>query len=322
MASVAAMVAWGLLAVACLFLLVRYYQSIVATTTVSSNSNEKHDIMKRCLAFANHFAFAQLLLSVCTATFVSFGAFCGCGGPQWLWAIYYFVGLVGMLLGLVSWTCLVPAASRRYLGRAAAPRRRRRRLVVVGIVVPLLFVAQALVIWFLLHDSVQESEYVPASDSPYYLPFPENAETYVLQGNNARLSHQGNNPYAWDFRRPCGTTVVASRAGIVTRVQDSFNGIGESNFVEVFHNDDDGTLALYGRIEHDSVVVEVGTEVKRGDALARVGNVGESLTGGNLHFEVSSLFGESLPVSFRDVPRDAGVPRSFRYYKSGNKVTR
>ena len=57
------------------------------------------------------------------------------------------------------------------------------------------------------------------------------------------------------------------------------------------------TFALYAHLQRDSVAVEVGQRVRRGDMLGRLGNSGNT-NGAHLHFHVSDapgLEGEGLP---------------------------
>jgi murein DD-endopeptidase MepM/ murein hydrolase activator NlpD len=85
-----------------------------------------------------------------------------------------------------------------------------------------------------------------------------------------------------------------------------------NNFVTVKH--DDGTVAKYLHIKTGSAKVKEGDTVKQGDPLAEVGNVGNSLTG-HIHFVVEKG-GDSIPVTFRDVDEDRGIPRTFERYAS------
>ena len=139
----------------------------------------------------------------------------------------------------------------------------------------------------------------------------------MIQGNNSGLNHTGNQKHAWDFRRRCGTPVLAARGGTVSKVVHSNDGNGSgapNNMVEVDH--DDGTTGRYLHVQKNSAKVKKGDAVKQGSELAKVGNVGNSLTG-HVHFVVERG-GKSIEVSFADVTEDDGVPRAFKTYKSGN----
>jgi murein DD-endopeptidase MepM/ murein hydrolase activator NlpD len=57
--------------------------------------------------------------------------------------------------------------------------------------------------------------------------------------------------------------------------------------------------------------------VRQGQPIAASGNVGLSMLP-HVHFEVTDEEGRLLPVTFADVPTDAGIPRMFKRYVSGN----
>jgi murein DD-endopeptidase MepM/ murein hydrolase activator NlpD len=62
----------------------------------------------------------------------------------------------------------------------------------------------------------------------------------------------------------------------------------------------------------------VGAPVNLGDEIAKVGSVGNSLTG-HIHFMVKQG-GTTIGVSFTDVSDDNGIPRTFGSYTSGNRT--
>lgn len=93
-------------------------------------------------------------------------------------------------------------------------------------------------------------------------------------------------------------------------------GDSPNNFIEVTHTDN--TTARYLHIEQGSAAVATGDAVARGDRLANIGNVGNSITG-HVHFTVEDASGNSVAVSFSDVDDDAGIPRTFGTYTSGNR---
>src|SRR5688500_7654894 len=110
---------------------------------------------------------------------------------------------------------------------------------------------------------------------------------------------------------PEGSDVLAARAGKVVRVVNEHDGRGTdkpNNLVHVDHGD--GTTGRYLHLQKGDARVKVGDAVVQGQRIALSGNVGRSLLP-HLHFEVRR--GEStIPVSFRDVPGDQGVPRMFK----------
>jgi Peptidase family M23 len=255
------------------------------------------------------------LLSIVTAFAFGFGAFASCG-PVWLSGLYHWGGLVGSMLCFGAWFA-APYLAREYAGEAGQRVERPGwgRLVVVGAVVYGLWAVAWLVGWMVLRGSIDAGTYPTAAKSPYQLPYPEGQRSWVIQGNNSHFNHKGDEEFAWDFRRQCGTPVLAARAGTVVDVEDGFEGNGKgkkNNFVEVKH--DDGTVAKYLHIQTGSAKVKPGDTVQQGDALAEVGNVGNSLTG-HIHFVVEKG-GDSIPVTFQDVDEDKGIPRTFEHYAS------
>ena len=89
-----------------------------------------------------------------------------------------------------------------------------------------------------------------------------------------------------------------------------------SNRVVIRH--DDETLGNYLHFKKDGSRGEVGDLVKRGQVLAASGHVGKSMIP-HLHFDVTdSERKDTLPITFSDVRRDAGIPRMFKSYTSSN----
>jgi murein DD-endopeptidase MepM/ murein hydrolase activator NlpD len=124
----------------------------------------------------------------------------------------------------------------------------------------------------------------------------------LTQGANGTYSHfTAKGRYALDIAMPEGTPIVASRAGIVVRVENAQSGRGNNpagNYVRILH--DDGTMGVYLHLQRGSVVVSEGRRVQAGSLLARSGNTGNS-TGPHLHFVVQRNVGlalESIPFRF------------------------
>lgn len=67
------------------------------------------------------------------------------------------------------------------------------------------------------------------------------------------------------------------------------------NFIKVRHND--GTLALFAHLKKDSSL-NIGTKVKEGQIIARIGNTGNS-SGPHLHAEYRNQSNINIPVEFR-----------------------
>lgn len=124
----------------------------------------------------------------------------------------------------------------------------------------------------------------------------------VTQGANGHYSHFGpKGRYAMDIAMPEGTPIIASRAGVVIKIENNQNGRGthpSGNYVRILH--DDGTMGVYLHLMRGSVVVREGQQVVYGTALAKSGNTGNS-TGPHLHFVVQRNVGlalESIPYQF------------------------
>lgn len=172
-------------------------------------------------------------------------------------------------------------------------------------------------ILFILFGTGPESTraYRSASASPYKLPWRAGITRFVSQGNRSFTSHRGLHHYAWDFWMSLGSDVLAARAGIVTRLEQSYDGIGlHSNFVTIEH--EDGTHALYAHIRKDGAVVKIGDRVEQGQLIAYSGMVGQTINP-HLHFVVlNHEETESLPILFSDV--EGGLPLAGHSYTSGN----
>lgn len=163
--------------------------------------------------------------------------------------------------------------------------------------------------------------YPPAEGSPYLLPWPAGVTRLCVQGNRGVVSHrQADGEVAWDFAMPVGSPVVAARGGRVVRVVDEHDGRGvdaPNNLIAIDHGD--GTTGYYLHLEKGGALVKPGEVVRRGQLIARSGNVGRSLLP-HLHFHVRDRGGATVPIAFADpdVRRDRGVPRMFRCYTSSN----
>jgi murein DD-endopeptidase MepM/ murein hydrolase activator NlpD len=137
----------------------------------------------------------------------------------------------------------------------------------------------------------------------YQYPLPWLGGPFRLtQGANGRYSHfTPKGRYAIDIAMPEGTPIVAARAGVVVRIENSQSGRGNNpsgNYVRILH--DDGTMGVYLHLMRGSVSVAEGTRVAVGQQIARSGNTGNS-TGPHLHFVVQRNIGlalESIPFDF------------------------
>jgi murein DD-endopeptidase MepM/ murein hydrolase activator NlpD len=105
---------------------------------------------------------------------------------------------------------------------------------------------------------------------------------------------------------PVGSDIVAARGGIVVEVAstnyrggfDTSRDGAEANMVRILH--DDGTFGIYAHLNWNSIRVQPGDTVKRGEYIADSGNTGFS-TGPHLHFVVVQNKGlriVSVPILF------------------------
>lgn len=163
------------------------------------------------------------------------------------------------------------------------------------------------------------SQYPAAAQSPYRLPWATGATHRCCQSNRGIVSHRGWEQFAYDFAMPVGTEVCAARAGKVIKVVVDHDGHGHNwpnNLVAIRH--EDGTLAYYLHLKKDGSRVKVGDAVTQGQVIAESGHVGNSLAP-HLHFHVTDAARKStLPISFADAGKDAGIPRMFKSYTAGS----
>lgn len=154
----------------------------------------------------------------------------------------------------------------------------------------------------------------------YRLPYDPRIPRLVSQGIGGKLSHQGEEHFAFDFLMPVGTPVLAAREGVVARVVDGFREgrldpalASKANSVAVLHPD--GTFATYAHLD-PGIPVAVGQHVGAGAKIGQSGDTGYS-DGPHLHFDVSRRKAgggiESLPIRFRLGGQDF-VPKAKEYW--------
>lgn len=124
----------------------------------------------------------------------------------------------------------------------------------------------------------------------YTLPYPSGRTMHINQGFHGRLSHTGDDEYAVDFSHAEGTPVLCAREGVVVHAEERYTQGGSSqdyrpysNVVRVRHSD--GTIGQYDHMRHNSVEVEEGQTVRRGQLIGLAGRTGFT-TGPHLHFVV------------------------------------
>ena len=247
---------------------------------------------------------------------LAFLAFVDCG-PLWIPTMFHWFGLAMTILGLALFysqpsvvTLLVGAPS------PSVPSRAWWQITLHCVVLTLVWALVWGIPYFaMLKDSVNVANYAGAA-AGFKLPWRGGEDGWVIQGSDTGMNHNDatlQQKFAWDFRRECGTPVLAAKAGKVTKVVVTNDGLGGSNnLVEVTLAD--GSVASYLHVQQNSAVVTVGQAVAQGASLASVGCVGNTLTG-HIHFHVK-LGSSTIPVLFDDV--DGGVPRTFSSYTSGN----
>lgn len=169
------------------------------------------------------------------------------------------------------------------------------------------------------------SGYTVAAASPYMLPW-QLGHAYVA--NPHRPWDPTAQRFAYDVRMPIGTDVLAMRAGIVVRMQESYfdgdNTPGHENYVYVEH--DDGTVARYVHFTNGGALVAVGDAVVQGQRIGLSGHTGNS-SAPHLHVDVTRSCcagppdnnalpaGETLPLTFRNASPDSscGLQEGVRY---------
>lgn len=167
-------------------------------------------------------------------------------------------------------------------------------------------------------------------DVQFYLPFKCGFTTTISQGNGGTTSHGvgKKTEFAFDFRAPADTPIMAMADGVVAHVFDEtvpgdpcyLGGGAEcyayANLVVLRHAD--GTTTLYKHL--NGVRVAVGDSVVRGERIGRSGTTGQS-TGPHLHLMRQEDCGQancqSIPMKFEDVP-GSGVPADEQEVTSGN----
>lgn len=142
----------------------------------------------------------------------------------------------------------------------------------------------------------------PDSEYVYGLPFRSGASYRLSQGFFGSQSHESEaSRYALDFQLEVGDPVHAAREGLVVRAVDWFCRSGgrelvdQANLIIILH--DDGTMAHYVHLDHNSVLVSEGDHVARGQHIGNAGMTG--FTGGpHLHFVVRRESDIAIPIRF------------------------
>ena len=137
--------------------------------------------------------------------------------------------------------------------------------------------------------AVQQASTVPLATPEVGIPFGCGMSFPISQVHNIG-SHVGNDSWAWDFRMPEGTPVVAALDGIVRLARgDSDEGgcdpamARKANYVVIESPGNVETQYLH----FSAVTVVPGQHVRRGDLLGYSGRTGWAC-GAHLHFKVAT----------------------------------
>jgi hypothetical protein len=166
----------------------------------------------------------------------------------------------------------------------------------------------------------------PGPDCYYRLPWAAGDTYKVWQGNNGSLSHKGSQKYAFDFGMPAGEVIYAARGGTVTFVEESqtencntFAGEDWCPANELLIEHQDGTVSQYAHMPEEGVIVDEGDVVKRGYAVAVVGDTGNA-TEPHLHFDVLES-SQSQTILIRLEAKVGGKLKKCLVPNKGDKVT-
>lgn len=152
---------------------------------------------------------------------------------------------------------------------------------------------------------IETSEYEEKTKSLYQFPLKRQTKSLCIQSNNTLSTHQGRLKYSYDFLLPQGTEIYASRSGIVQETLSTVSGIGnfKGNFISILHPD--STLAIYGHLKKNGILVAIGDSIKAGQLIGYSGFTGRCVYP-HLHFHVEKK-GQTIPVTFSDLSNDTGI---------------
>lgn len=104
-----------------------------------------------------------------------------------------------------------------------------------------------------------------------------------------------------DFPGPMGSPVMTAASGVVVKVETPSNNskLGKKRsygtYVEIKHDDEWSTR--YAHMFPQDIKVKVGDQVKQGDVIGGIGNMGNS-SGPHLHFEILQKGSPVNPMNY------------------------
>ncbi len=124
--------------------------------------------------------------------------------------------------------------------------------------------------------------------SEYILPYPT-GKTYPITQSNCSAIGGHNLTFAYDFDMALGDTIIASRAGVVTFVNDQYADTdwtsGHENNVFIRHSD--GTRIRYTHLMQHGAFVNPNDQIVQGQVLGVAGSSGN--TGGDEHLHLAAF---------------------------------
>jgi hypothetical protein len=146
----------------------------------------------------------------------------------------------------------------------------------------------------------------------YWLPYEDHKSCLLVQASNSKLSHRDE--LSADFKMKSGTLICAAREGLVIELkyESDIGGLKEENladgnFIIIKHSD--GSVAKYWHLQKNGVLVKLGDQVEKGQAIAKSGNTGYTAFP-HLHFQVVDKTGRQLLPRFN-------TKKGVRYLRPG-----
>jgi murein DD-endopeptidase MepM/ murein hydrolase activator NlpD len=157
----------------------------------------------------------------------------------------------------------------------------------------------------------------------YALPFEEGKSYRLTQGYFGTFTHKER--AALDFSMKRGTKICATREGVVIRVKEDGDRGGWNRKYRPYGNNvviqhSDGSRSGYWHLQHNSVLVNVGDTVNKGQVIALSGKTGYAAMP-HLHFIVwKSANGnwQQVPTRFQ-TSRGIKYLRPLRKYRNSNQ---